>query len=81
MDISINQLSIEQLSGEDYQHLIQAMKAAYPAWQGSFWSMEAITRLISEFNEGQFVVKANDKLVGCALSIIVDYSKLSYSKH
>ncbi|HVX51568.1 MAG TPA: bifunctional GNAT family N-acetyltransferase/carbon-nitrogen hydrolase family protein [Chitinophagaceae bacterium] len=75
MSITINQLVIEELSVEDYAQLMEAMKAAYPAWEGSFWSITAITRLINIFKEGQFVVKANGKVVGCALSIIVDYDK------
>lgn len=49
------------------------MKAAYPGWQGGFWSLAAITSLITNFPEGQLVVKVNGKVVGPALSIIVEY--------
>ena len=73
MDISIKSLTVERLNINDYKELISAMKAAYPDWQGSFWSINALNKLIDVFPEGQFVIKADDKVVGSALSIIVDY--------
>jgi GNAT superfamily N-acetyltransferase len=75
MEKHIKHLAIEQLQIDDYQELLSSMKAAYPEWQGSYWSMQAIARLIDKFNEGQFVVKADGKVVGSALSVIVDYEK------
>ncbi|HJU45223.1 MAG TPA: bifunctional GNAT family N-acetyltransferase/carbon-nitrogen hydrolase family protein [Chitinophagaceae bacterium] len=75
MGISIKHLIVEKLSVDDYQQLLSVMKAAYPGWQGSYWSLETITRLIGQFNDGQFVIKADGKVVGCALSIIVDYER------
>lgn len=72
---TIKQLKVEQLSLSDYQELIEVMKAAYPMWQGSFWSMNAIKNLIEQFGQGQFVIKADGKVVGCALSIIVEYER------
>lgn len=69
----IEQLEIEKLSADDYQQLLSAMKASYPQWEGSYWGLEAISRLIARFPDGQFVVKVNGKVVGCALSIIVQY--------
>lgn len=73
MDEKITRLEVESLHVNDYQELVAAMKAAYPDWQGGFWSFAAITSLINKFPEGQFVVKVNEKVVGSALSIIVDY--------
>ncbi|HEX6332917.1 MAG TPA: bifunctional GNAT family N-acetyltransferase/carbon-nitrogen hydrolase family protein [Flavisolibacter sp.] len=75
MEHSIKHLGIEPLQIKDYEELISAMRAAYPNWQGSFWSMKAIARLIDQFSEGQFVIKADGKVVGSALSLIVDYEK------
>jgi len=75
MSKSINDLIIEKLSIDDYQQLLFAMKAAYPNWQGSYWSIEAIQNLIDRFREGQLVVRADGEVVGCALSIIVDYDR------
>lgn len=71
----IKHLVVEHLSIDDYQQLVSAMRAAYPYWQGSFWSLTAIKKLIDQFSDGQFVIKADGKVVGCALSIVVDYEK------
>lgn len=75
MSVAINDLQVDMLSVADYEQLLDAMKAAYPGWQGSFWSMGGIQQLITKFGEGQIVIKADGKVVGCALSIIVDYDR------
>ncbi|MEO8406102.1 MAG: bifunctional GNAT family N-acetyltransferase/carbon-nitrogen hydrolase family protein [Chitinophagaceae bacterium] len=75
MSIAINQLDLERLSLDDYQELLLVMKAAYPNWQGSYWSLESLKALINRFPEGQMVLKADGQVVGCALSIIVDYGR------
>lgn len=75
MSKNIKHLVVEQLSVDDYQELLQAMKAAYPGWQGNYWSLDSIKRLIDQFPEGQLVVKADKKVVGSALSIIVEYDR------
>jgi predicted amidohydrolase/GNAT superfamily N-acetyltransferase len=77
MEKTITQLDVECLKIEDYQQLLSAMKAAYPEWRGGFWSLDAITRLIDKFPEGQFVIKADGEVVGSALSIVVDYQTFS----
>ena len=41
-----------------------------------FWTREQIKKLITIFPEGQVVTVVDDKIVGCALSIIVDYDKV-----
>lgn len=71
----IEQVEIGSLHFEDYQQLLDAMKASYPGWQGGFWSARAIENLITRFPEGQIVIKVGGVVVGCALSIIVDYKK------
>ncbi len=71
----IEKIEIARLSVEDYQEMLTAMKASYPNWPGSYWSMGAISNLISMFPEGQMVVKVDGTVVGCALSIIVDYDR------
>ena len=73
--MDIKSLNVEQLNINDYKELIAAMKAAYPDWQGSFWSINALNKLIDVFPEGQLVIKADNKVVGSALSIIVEYQK------
>lgn len=71
----IKHIELGSLSIEDYQELLDVMKAAYPKWQGNYWSLSAIENLIKRFPKGQIVVKADGKVVGCALSIVVRYSK------
>lgn len=56
------------------------MKAAYPGWPGNYWSPESIDSLIRKFPDGQLVVKVDGIVVGCALSIMVDYDKFG-DKH
>ena len=65
---------IGNLSKEDYKELIVAMEAAYPVWKGNYWSVNSIDKLINIFPEGQIVIKADNVVVGCALSILVNYN-------
>ncbi len=51
------------------------MRAAYSNWQGSYWNSDTQNKLIKKFPEAQLVIKVDDVVVGCALSIIVDYDK------
>lgn len=71
----IEQVEIGALHFDDYKELLVAMRAAYEGWQGGYWSPEAIQSLISKFPEGQIVIKSGGVVVGCALSLIVDYKK------
>ena len=43
---------------------------------GAYWKENQIKALIDKFPEGQVVIKVNNQLAGCALSIIVDYDNL-----
>lgn len=73
--MNIQELKVEKLSVQDFEQLLHAMKAAYPGWQGGFWSLSVISKLIHRFSEGQIVIKADGVVVGCALSIIVDFDR------
>jgi len=66
-------IEIRPLTINDYRQLMEAMKASYKNWSGSLWSPNAIDSLIEKFPEGQFVICSDQKIVGCALSIIVKY--------
>jgi predicted amidohydrolase/GNAT superfamily N-acetyltransferase len=68
-------IEIKNLEKSHYKQLIETMKKAYPNWEGSLWSEETITRLINKFSAGQFVIFADDQIVGSALSIIVNYDE------
>src|SRR5690606_37338239 len=48
---------------------------AYHDMDEPYWREEDIERLLSIFPEGQLVVLVDDKVVGSALSLIVDYKK------
>ncbi|MEP7236526.1 MAG: bifunctional GNAT family N-acetyltransferase/carbon-nitrogen hydrolase family protein [Ferruginibacter sp.] len=69
----INKIEISNLDITHYKQLLEVMKAAYINWTGSYWSETVIEKLISKFPEGQFVIIADEKVVGCALSIMVKY--------
>ncbi|MEO8415861.1 MAG: bifunctional GNAT family N-acetyltransferase/carbon-nitrogen hydrolase family protein [Ginsengibacter sp.] len=69
------QIEIGNLKSEDYKELLTAMKASYTNWQGSYWTIETINKLINKFPQGQIVIKVDGMVVGCALSLIVDYDK------
>ena len=68
-------IQIDNLHIEDYKNLLASMKAAYPKWPGSYWSATSIQKLIDRFPEGQIVIKADNVVVGCSLSIIVNYAR------
>jgi len=70
----IENVELTFLSIDDYQELKSAMIEAYPSMPDSYWEEDEIKLLISRFPEGQVVIKANDHIAGCALSIIVDYN-------
>ncbi|HEV2832037.1 MAG TPA: GNAT family N-acetyltransferase, partial [Hanamia sp.] len=72
-------IEIGNLKYEDYQELLTTMKVSYPLWSGNYWSAQSISKLINKFPEGQIVIKADDMVVGCTLSIIVDYSRFGDS--
>ena len=67
----INKVEVRNLQIEDYIQLSQSFKRVY-ADKDVFWTHEQIETLIRIFPEGQVVTVVDDKIVGCALSIIVD---------
>ena len=76
MDLNqIDKIELEYLQKEDYPKLKELMQSSYPSMPDSYWKEHHIEKLIRIFRDGQVAVKVNGDLVGCALSIIVDYSK------
>ena len=71
----IENVELTFLSLNDYQELKEAMIESYPGMANSYWEKNQIKKLISLFPEGQVVIKINNQIAGCALSIIVDYYK------
>lgn len=66
-------IEVRNLHLDDYLGLRDSMKEAYKKWHGSIWAEKHIQQLLEIFPEGQIVVLFNDKVVGVALSIIVNY--------
>ena len=73
----IEKVEIRQLTKDDYHELIASMKEAYATLGGPLWSEANIDRLIDIFPEGQIAAVVDDKVVGCALSLIVKYDHFS----
>ncbi len=66
-------IEVRHLKLDDYMGLRDSMVEAYKNWHGSIWTESHIKKLLEIFPEGQIVVLFNDKVVGVALSIIVNY--------
>ncbi|MCB9232046.1 MAG: GNAT family N-acetyltransferase [Bacteroidia bacterium] len=71
----IENIELTYLSLTDYTELKEAMIESYTNMPDSYWKEHHIEALISRFPEGQVVIKVNNHIAGCALSIIVDYAK------
>lgn len=72
---NIENIELSFLSTNDYEDLKEAMIEAYPNIEDAYWKKVQIKSLIDKFPEGQVVIKINDQLAGCALSILVDNKK------
>lgn len=72
----VERVEIKPLDLDVYEDFLAAMKAAYPEWSGVLWRKETIERLVGLFPEGQMGVFMNDRLVGCALSIIIQLDRV-----
>ncbi|MCB0640515.1 MAG: GNAT family N-acetyltransferase, partial [Phaeodactylibacter sp.] len=73
----IENIELKYLDIDDYQELKEVMVSAYQTMPDAYWKEDHIAALLKKFPEGQVVIKVNDQLAGCALSIIVDYEQLS----
>ena len=71
----INKVEIRNLQKEDYDQLASSFTRVYADGSDVFWTPEQIDKLIRIFPEGQIVTVVDDKIVGCALSIIVNYNE------
>lgn len=68
-------IELRPLELTDYQELKQSMISAYPNWPGSFWQESHLAKLIELFPEGQLGVLVDGKVVGSALSLMVNFNK------
>ncbi|MFV0289366.1 MAG: GNAT family N-acetyltransferase [Mangrovibacterium sp.] len=74
---NIENIELEYLNLADYPEFKEAMIASYAAMPDAYWKEHQVKTLIDKFPEGQVVIKVNNQIAGCALSIIVDYNKFS----
>ena len=68
-------IEIRNLRVKDYEELKISMIESYNSMPQEYWSEKEINTLIKKFPEGQICIVIDDKIAGCALSIIVDYGK------
>lgn len=77
---NIHNIELVFLTIEDYDDIKASMQEAYPHMKDAYWKKHHIETLINKFPEGQVGLKVDNVLAGCALSIIVDYTKFD-NKH
>lgn len=77
MQTEINKVELRNLQIEDYKQLKTSMLHAYCELDEPYWEEKEIEKLLSLFPEGQLVILVDDKVVGSALSILVNYKKAS----
>ena len=80
MQKKIKKVELRNLEIEDYKQLKKSMIESYPQMADSYWGSEDIERLLSIFPEGQLVILVDGKVVGSALSLIVD-EKMVEKRH
>lgn len=69
----IQKIELRNLELSDYLELKQSMTKAYPDWEDAAWTEKQIRSLLGKFPEGQLVILADGKVVGSALSLILNY--------
>lgn len=77
----IRNVSIRNLQISDFAELKETMEKAYKDIERRYlWTEKEIEILLGKFPEGQLVVVVDQKVVGCAFSLII-YSKQSKIEH
>ncbi|TBW26690.1 bifunctional GNAT family N-acetyltransferase/carbon-nitrogen hydrolase family protein [Gramella sp. KN1008] len=68
-------IELRNLRVKDYQELKESMIESYHEMPHEYWTKGEIKTLINKFPEGQLCIAIDNKIAGCALSIIVNYDK------
>ena len=71
MSVEDLHLNLRNLQESDYPQLKRLMDGIYDDIGGA-WPEHTINRLIAEFPDGQIVIEDGDRLVGVALTALVD---------
>lgn len=69
-------VELRNLQLDDYRGLAESMRSAYPDLENSVWQEDHIQDLLTIFPDGQLCIVYDGQVVGCALSLILDYNKL-----
>ncbi len=72
-------VNLRNLKLRDYKDIAEAYRHAYESIDDPPWKYSHVKKLLRIFPEGQICVEVNEKVVACALSIIVDYKKFGDS--
>lgn len=76
MQAKIKKVELRNLQIEDYKELKNSMQEAYSELENSYWREDQIEKLLKIFPEGQLVILVDGKVVGSALSLIIEYKKV-----
>lgn len=68
-------IEVRNLTMADYQELKESMIEAYASMGGQYWGEESLAKLIKKFPEGQICVTLDGRVVGCALTLIVNFNR------
>jgi predicted amidohydrolase/GNAT superfamily N-acetyltransferase len=68
------QVDVRNLRLTDYEELKSSMIESYKGWD-VVWKESQIQKLLTIFSDGQLAIIVDEKIVGCSLSIIIDYQK------
>lgn len=70
----IGKVEIRKLTKSDFSELKNTLEEVYANWQAAHWEEHQINNLLNIFPEGQLAAVIDNKVVGCAFSIIVKYT-------
>lgn len=73
-DLEEHHLRLRNLKQDDYPDVAEIMERVYSGMGGA-WSRDEFTALLNRFPEGQICLEDNGKVVGAAISLIVDYGR------
>lgn len=68
-------IEVRHLTHHDVTELKQACKEVYTNSALATWDEKVIANLLTKFPDGQICVCVDGKVVGCALSLIIDYTR------
>lgn len=74
-DNSEYKIVLRHLTKNDYEGILESMNKAYSTIDVEVWKRKEINNLLKVFPEGQLCIEINEKVVACALSLIVNYEK------